>query len=178
RGEPAPQRLLLTEPLPQTPQPTAIVFSGGVAEYVFDREHRRFDDLGPAIARTIQEALIRKTIALPVWDTKAGIRATATGACQFTVQAKGGVASVSHPERLPLRNVPFVAVKPGEALDDALRRADLMQADAVAVSGSVPTHAAPDRTIVVVRELALRPLDYVDVLPGNPIEIIVKSLVF
>jgi ethanolamine utilization protein EutA len=178
RGEPAPQRLLLTEPLPQTPQPTAIVFSGGVAEYVFDREHRRFDDLGPAIARTIQEALIRKTIALPVWDTKAGIRATATGACQFTVQAKGGVASVSHPERLPLRNVPFVAVKPGEALDDALRRADLMQADAVAVSGAAPTHAAPDRTIVVVRELALRPLDYVDVLPGNPIEIIVKSLVF
>jgi hypothetical protein len=82
---------------------------------------------------------------------------------------------VSHPERLPLRNVPFVAVNPGEALDDALRRADLMDADAVAVSGSIPPQTSA-RTIVIVDGLALRPLDYVDVLPGN--ELIVKSLVF
>jgi len=34
------------------------------------------------------------------------------------------------------------------------------------------------RTVVAVGGLSLRPLDYVDVLPGEPIELIVKSLVF
>jgi ethanolamine utilization protein EutA len=178
RGEPVPERLHLTAPLPRLPAPEAVVFSGGVAEYIFDREHRRFDDLGPGIARAIQDALVRKTIVLPVWDTGAGIRATAAGACQFTVQAKGGTATVSHPERLPLRNVPVVASAAGETLDDALRRADLGDAEAIAVAGTLPPPCSGNRTVVMVEGLALRPLDYVDVLPGEPVELIVKSLVF
>src|ERR1041385_5790780 len=53
------QKLLLTDPLRDWRQdpslaPQAITFSGGVAEYIFEREHRRFGDLGHHLAHHLR----------------------------------------------------------------------------------------------------------------------------
>jgi ethanolamine utilization protein EutA len=102
-------RLLVTEPLPTVPKPDAITFSGGVAEYLFGRETGDFGDLGPGLAHEIGHALARSEAPAPVWDPGHGIRATAIGAAQFTVEVSGNTIHVSDPGLLPLRNVPVLS---------------------------------------------------------------------
>jgi ethanolamine utilization protein EutA len=104
-------RLLVTEPLPTVPKPDAITFSGGVAEYLFGRETGDFDDLGPGLAHEIGHALARGEAPAPVWDPGHGIRATAIGAAQFTVEVSGNTIHVSDPGLLPLRNVPVLSCR-------------------------------------------------------------------
>jgi ethanolamine utilization protein EutA (predicted chaperonin) len=87
----------------------AITFSGGVAEYVYGRETRRFGDLGPDLAHALAHAIEDGDIAAPVWDPGHGIRATVTGASQFTVQVSGNTLYISAPDILPLRNLPVLA---------------------------------------------------------------------
>ena len=52
-----PKSLLLTERLPRGPLPSAITFSGGVAEYMFGHEQREFGD----IAKLLGAELARRT---------------------------------------------------------------------------------------------------------------------
>ncbi|MPZ50120.1 MAG: reactivating factor for ethanolamine ammonia lyase [Dehalococcoidia bacterium] len=102
--------LMLTEPLPSDALPKAVIFSGGVSEFIFQREYRDFGDLGMPLAKAIRGALGR-TITLPtIIEPNLGIRATAIGASQFTVQA-GTNLYVSDESILPLRNVPVLAPK-------------------------------------------------------------------
>lgn len=132
RGDPPDaltRALMLAGPLPDwradpALAPAAIAFSGGVAEYLFEREHRRFDDLGPSLAHVLQHALADRTVGLPVWDTGHGIRATVTGAAHFTVQLSGATSWIGGGARLPVRNLPVAAVP--------LAPDDRVDADAVA----------------------------------------------
>jgi len=89
----------------------AITFSGGVAEYVYGRETRRFGDLGPDLAHAIAHAIEDGDLAAPVWDPGHGIRATVTGASQFTVQISGNTIFIADRETLPLRNLPVLACR-------------------------------------------------------------------
>jgi len=128
--------LMLTDPLPAEPAPQAITFSGGVAEYIYEREETDFGDLGKPLAKAIRNALNRNRFGLPVLaHSSLGIRATAVGASQFNVQ--GGLnAYVSADAVLPLFNVPVLAPRldlgadpsaevVAAAILDALKRADL-----------------------------------------------------
>ena len=101
-------KLMLTDPLPASPRAQALTFSGGVSEYIFQREESDFGDLGQPFAKAIRNALNRNTFGLPaIIDPNLGIRATAVGASQFNVQ--GGVnAYVSDESILPLLNVPVL----------------------------------------------------------------------
>lgn len=121
--------LLVTAPLPPLPDDlSAVTFSGGVAEYLFGRENRHFGDLGPALAESLQDALAHHAVAPAVWDPGQGIRATVTGAAQFSVQVSGNTIWISDPDRLPLRNLPVVkfavpAACSAEAVAAAIRHA-------------------------------------------------------
>jgi ethanolamine utilization protein EutA len=127
--------LLVTAPLPPRPAwLAAVTFSGGVAEFMFGRETQHFGDLGPDLARALQDVLAHRAINVPVWDPGQGIRATVTGAAQFTVQVSGSTILVSAPDRLPLRNLPVVScwfagpIDSGtvaQAIGAALERSDL-----------------------------------------------------
>jgi ethanolamine utilization protein EutA len=129
RGEPLDElgrSLMVTEPLPDwrsdpSLAPKAVIFSGGVAEFMYERETQRFGDLGPDLAHVLQHALAHHDIGLPVWDSGHGIRATVTGAAQFTVQVSGSTVLITDPDRLPLRNLPVVACPfaLGEVVDPA-----------------------------------------------------------
>jgi ethanolamine utilization protein EutA len=110
------QSLLLTEPLPQTPTPTALTFSGGVAEYIFGHEPAEFGDIAKPLATALANALSRN-IGLPLIDPGQRIRATVIGASQFTVQVSGKTIYLPDPYVLPVRNVPVLRVELDAAHD-------------------------------------------------------------
>jgi ethanolamine utilization protein EutA len=128
------EALLRTPPLEAEP-PEAVVFSGGVAEFIYGRESHQFGDLGPLLAEAIKQRV--ECAGLPILPPTAGIRATVIGASQYTVQVSGSTIFVSSPDAVPIRNVP--AIRPRLTLDadvlasedvsnsvnEALRRLDL-----------------------------------------------------
>src|SRR5262249_56037404 len=58
----------------------AITFSGGVAEYLYKRETRRFGDLGSDLAEELRHMLAHRRDLAPVCDPGQGTRATVIGA--------------------------------------------------------------------------------------------------
>jgi ethanolamine utilization protein EutA len=106
------RRLLVTDPWPAelaNKGIDALTFSGGVAEYLYKRETRRFGDLGSNLAEELRHMLAHRRDLPPVWDPGQGIRATVIGAAQFSVQISGNTILISDPEKLPLQNLPVLA---------------------------------------------------------------------
>jgi ethanolamine utilization protein EutA len=128
----------------------AMTFSGGVAEYLYKRESRRFGDLGCDLAEALRHALAHRRGLPPVWDPGQGIRATVIGAAQFSVQISGNTIAIARPDALPLQNLPVLA--PDLALGDSVDagavtaqcRAALAQAD-IAEGGAPVAFAFPWR---------------------------------
>ncbi len=87
----------------------AITFSGGVAEYLYKRETRRFGDLGSDLAEELRHLLAHRRDLAPVWDPGQGIRATVIGAAQFSVQISGNTILIADPGKLPLQNLPVLS---------------------------------------------------------------------
>jgi ethanolamine utilization protein EutA len=104
------QSLLLTERLPHEPKPTAITFSGGVAEYMFGHEQAEYGDIAKLLANELARELSRRC-PLPLIDPGQRIRATVIGASQFTVQVSGKTIYLPDPYVLPVHNVPVVHVE-------------------------------------------------------------------
>lgn len=103
---PLAKALMVTEPLARPVRPTALTFSGGVAEYIFGREPAVHSDLGDDLAHALVQALGRRRLKFPVYDPGQGIRATVIGASQFSVQVSGNTIFITDEGTLPLRNVP------------------------------------------------------------------------
>ncbi|MDE0382602.1 MAG: ethanolamine ammonia-lyase reactivating factor EutA [Defluviicoccus sp.] len=103
--------LMVTAPLAAAPRPEVIAFSGGVSEYVYEREAAAHGDLGKSLAHHLHHALTEARIPYPVYDPGQGIRATVVGASQFSVQVSGNTIMVSDEAALPLRNVPVVRIR-------------------------------------------------------------------
>ncbi|MFB6097034.1 MAG: ethanolamine ammonia-lyase reactivating factor EutA [Haloferacaceae archaeon] len=99
------EELLVTD-LPAFPQFDTITFSGGGAEYIYDREKEYFGDLGPELGRAIHDAV--EAEGFPITELETGIRATAVGSTQHTVQVSGNTITITDESLLPLRNVPMV----------------------------------------------------------------------
>jgi ethanolamine utilization protein EutA len=98
--------LLRLDPLRNERAPDVVTFSGGVSEYIYNRQESAFGDLGPLIAAAIKKRVEAwgPRIARP----DEGIRATVVGASQYTIQVSGSTIFVSPLEILPLRNVPVI----------------------------------------------------------------------
>jgi ethanolamine utilization protein EutA len=106
---PLARELLLTS-FPETlPRADLVAFSGGVSEYIYGCEGRRFGDIAAPLAERIAAACAAGRIAAPVAQPRERIRATVIGASQFTVQVSGKTIHVSERSGLPLRNVPVIA---------------------------------------------------------------------
>jgi ethanolamine utilization protein EutA len=98
-----------------------ITFSGGVAEFLYGREKSDFDDLGADLAHELRHALGHRKLAARIWDPGEGIRATVTGAANFSVQVSGNTIFIANPEQLPVRNLAVVPCQfeLGETIDPA-----------------------------------------------------------
>jgi ethanolamine utilization protein EutA len=99
--------LYLTDPLPTLDGVSGVMFSGGVAEYIYDRESRDFGDLGRRLGRSIKNRI--DGLPWPLLPAGECIRATALGASEYSVQLSGNTCYISNPAKLlPRRNLQVV----------------------------------------------------------------------
>ncbi len=102
-------RQILLEPLPDgIGDAEGVVFSGGVAEYVYGLENRNFNDLGKALGGEIRRKIGDGTIDLRLLPAAECIRATVTGVSQYTIQVSGETIYMSRKNLTPLRNVQVI----------------------------------------------------------------------
>ncbi|HEY1704460.1 MAG TPA: ethanolamine ammonia-lyase reactivating factor EutA [Trebonia sp.] len=134
RGDPATDRSLwLTDPLPALGGLDGVIFSGGVAEYVYGTETREFGDLGPYLGTALAGAGKARQLPGPVQAADARIRATVLGASEYTVQLSGITSYLGAPERtLPRRNLPVA--QPQYKLPDVV--------DGAAIGAEIKRHVA------------------------------------
>jgi ethanolamine utilization protein EutA len=98
--------LYLTEPLTAVGAIDGVMFSGGVAEYVYGREHRQFGDLGGPLGRALRRRVDSGALPFPLLAAGECLRATALGASEYSVQLSGNTGCVSDPDvLLPRRNL-------------------------------------------------------------------------
>jgi ethanolamine utilization protein EutA len=116
---PLTRSLMHSPPLSDATPIAALMFSGGVSEYVYGREAGEFGDLGKllgdAITRRLQPHPLGRLLIPPV----EGIRATVIGAGQYTVQVSGNTVFHPRSDLLPLWNLPVIGVSLAEPLSAA-----------------------------------------------------------
>ncbi len=128
------QTLMITDAIEGAPDLEGvdyIVFSGGVSEYVYERDMSPRGDVGPQMGLEVRKRLA----ALPrqglVREASEGIRATVIGAGEYTVQASGTTSYIYSKDVLPVFGLKVVRPyleQEGEvdgAIRDALAKFDL-----------------------------------------------------
>ncbi len=99
-------QLYLTEPIAELRRIDGIMFSGGVAEYVYRREHRDFGDMGRRLGHALRQRIDAGALPWPLLPAGECIRATALGASEYSVQLSGNTSYISNPGKLlPRRNL-------------------------------------------------------------------------
>lgn len=133
---PETRQLLRLPPLSYREKIDAIIFSGGVSEFIYGHDPGDFGDLGALLASEVKQRV--KRLGIPVLEPAAGIRATVIGASQYTIQVSGSTIFIDPLEAVPVRNVPVIvpdfplngdeidqaAIK--AAVESALARLDLV----------------------------------------------------
>lgn len=100
------QDLYLTDRLPDVGPIDGVMFSGGVAEYIYGRESRDFGDLGRRLGAALRRRLEAGEFPWTWLPAKECIRATALGASEYSVQLTGNTIYISHHGALlPRRNL-------------------------------------------------------------------------
>lgn len=112
------EHLYLTDPILDFGDVGGVMFSGGVAEYVYDREQRDFGDLGLRLGAAIRRKVEEGRFPWPLLPARECIRATALGASEYSVQLSGNTSYISDPGvLLPRRNLQVLS-PPFEADDE------------------------------------------------------------
>jgi ethanolamine utilization protein EutA len=125
------EALYLTDPIGELGDVDGVMFSGGVAEYVYDRETRSFGDLGLPLGRALRRRVDSGVLPYPLLPAGECIRATALGASEYSVQLSGNTGFITDPDvLLPRRNLQVV--KPAHRLADTV--------DPAAVADAVKRH--------------------------------------
>ena len=100
------EALWLTDPLEPVEGIAGVMFSGGVAEYIYGREQRDFGDLGRRLGRAVRQRLDSGKLPYALLPAGECIRATAIGASEYSVQLSGNTVYVSNPaDLLPRKNL-------------------------------------------------------------------------
>jgi ethanolamine utilization protein EutA len=125
---PAPiDALWLTDPLEPVEGIAGVMFSGGVAEYVYGREERDFGDLGRRLGRAVRRRIDAGAFPHKLLPAGECIRATAIGASEYSVQLSGNTVYISNPAALlPRKNLQVL--QPDVALTDAIDPTRVTQA--------------------------------------------------
>ena len=124
-------RLFLTDRLTDLSNIQRVMFSGGVSEYVYGNEERDFGDMGRRLGEKLARMAADGRLPWSLLPAGSGIRATALGLSEYSVQLSGNTIFASDPEAsLPRRNLRVV--QPDIALGDTI--------DPTAVAGAIIEH--------------------------------------
>jgi ethanolamine utilization protein EutA len=119
--------LWLTDPLEPVEGIGGVMFSGGVAEYIYGREERDFNDLGRRLGSAVRQRLEANALPYPLLPAGECIRATAIGASEYSVQLSGNTVYISNPGALlPRKNLQVI--QPDVALGDIVEPTRVTQA--------------------------------------------------
>jgi len=119
--------LWLTDPLEPVEGIAGVMFSGGVAEYIYGRETRDFDDLGRRLGLAVRRRLEEVGLPYPMLPAGECIRATAIGASEYSVQLSGNTVYISSPGTLlPRKNLQVL--QPDVSLEGAIEPVRVTQA--------------------------------------------------
>ena len=100
------KHLYLTDPIAEFGRIDGVMFSGGVAEYIYGREDRDFSDMGRRLGLALRRRIDAGRLPWPVLPAGECIRATALGASEYSVQLSGNTSYISDPGALlPRRNL-------------------------------------------------------------------------
>ena len=105
---PLTRMLMMTPPLTHLERVDEITFSGGVAEYIYERTTEDFGDLGRELAHEL--ALLVPSLGMKLIEPENKIRATVIGAGMFNLQVSGSTTFLTSGLRYPLRNL--IAIVP------------------------------------------------------------------
>jgi ethanolamine utilization protein EutA len=102
-----------------------VVFSGGVSEYIYGRDHVAYGDLGPLLGQGVRAKFADMRETALVAMSPSGIRATVIGAGEYTIQASGNTSYLSNKSLLPVHGLQVIKVErtEPEQLVPAIRRA-------------------------------------------------------
>ena len=101
--------LYLTPPIADFGSIDGVMFSGGVAEFVYRREPRDFGDMGRRLGEALRNRVDRGALPWPLLSAGECIRATALGASAYSVQLSGNTSYISDPGALlPQRNLQVI----------------------------------------------------------------------
>ena len=99
------ERLWLSPPLDISSGCDAVVFSGGVSEYVYGHERDPHGDLGAPLGKALRRRIDDGQLPGPLVSARECIRATVMGAAQHTVQVSGNTIYRSDDSLLPRKNL-------------------------------------------------------------------------
>jgi len=98
-------RLWLTAPFSGPKDYDAVIFSGGVGEYVYGKETKSFGDLGAPLGQALRHHISNGALRWPLAPARECIRATVMGAAQHTVQVSGNTIHRTDESLLPQKNL-------------------------------------------------------------------------
>ena len=136
------ESLYLTDPIPDLGRVDGVMFSGGVAEYVYEREPRDFGDWGRALGEALRASFADGRFPWRVLPAGECIRATALGASEYSVQLSGNTTFITSPgDLLPRRNLQILqpecdlpdridSVQIAHAIREHFARFDLVEGEA------------------------------------------------
>ena len=121
------EHLYLTDPLADFGPIKGVMFSGGVAEYVYGRETRDFGDMGRLLGTALRRKIDGGALPWPMLPAGECILATALDASEYSVQLSGNTTYISGPgQLLPRRN--FQVLQPAYDCGAEIDSARLAQA--------------------------------------------------
>jgi ethanolamine utilization protein EutA len=112
------ESLWLTAALSGVKSYDAVVFSGGVGEFVYGKESRSFRDLGAPLGKALQGLINSGAFPWPLAPARECIRATVMGAAQHTIQVSGNTIYRSNDALLPRKNLQVL--RPSADLSDTI----------------------------------------------------------
>jgi ethanolamine utilization protein EutA len=140
------KQLYLTEPIADLGQIDGVRFSGGVAEFVYEREQRDFGDMGRQLGQALRRRLDAGVLPWPLLPAGECIRATAIGASAYSVQLSGNTSYISNPgQLLPRRSLQVI--QPAFVCEEIV--------DAAALGRSIRKHLKAFDLAETEREIAL-----------------------
>ncbi|MFX1500422.1 MAG: ethanolamine ammonia-lyase reactivating factor EutA [Promethearchaeota archaeon] len=117
------KELMMTEDLDFSNPIDEISFSGGVAEMIYNKNSKTYDDIGMFLAEEIKIHL--EKFSVPIIEPENKIRATVIGAGSFSLSISGSTCYYDNSIKLPLVNIPVVPVNVNLREENLKNKVDL-----------------------------------------------------